>query len=289
MSSAALVQRNGFGAALWASMKARMSCSRCWGERCTPRRICFSVRLAKKRSTWLIHRWPGAFHPLPCAEHVRQLEVKARYPPDGGAADHDIDPRPAGADRLDQVPQHAGDFCTIGRLARPEDHRDRLADHRLADMDRQEAVTVVVGMEQGRLLAAVHPVDRIVDIEQTALRHLGEAAAEKLDHRRHHADERDLRRQVLQPRHRRLRAGFWPRLGQPPHRHLGGGIVPQGFVVAGVFIAGVDQQRPETDHLGQTVPYAFGCSWIGDAAGQPLNNLHFLNGLCVARQHQARP
>ncbi len=44
MSSADLVQRKGFGLALWASMKARTSASSWAVERWTPRRICFSVR-----------------------------------------------------------------------------------------------------------------------------------------------------------------------------------------------------------------------------------------------------
>jgi len=51
MSSADLVQRNGLGSALWASMKARMSRSSAWVERWMPRRICLSVIRAKKRST----------------------------------------------------------------------------------------------------------------------------------------------------------------------------------------------------------------------------------------------
>jgi hypothetical protein len=92
------------------------------------------------------------------------------------------------------MPEHAGDLGTVGRLARPEDHRHRLAGHRLVDVDRQEAVAVVVRMEQRQLLTAAHPVQGAVNVEQDASRHLGEAVAEQVDHRIHHADGRGLPR-----------------------------------------------------------------------------------------------
>ena len=43
--------------------------------------------------------------------------------------------------------------------------------------DRLEAVIVMVGIEQAKLLTAVHPVERIVDIEHDTLRHRPERAA----------------------------------------------------------------------------------------------------------------
>ena len=54
MSSALLVQRKGFGPAVWASMEAVMAVSSSAVERCAPRLIWSSVSRAKKRSTWLI-------------------------------------------------------------------------------------------------------------------------------------------------------------------------------------------------------------------------------------------
>ena len=136
------------------------------------------------------------------------------------AANDDFHLQPAGADRLDQVPEHKRDLGTVGGLAGAEDYRHRLAGHRLVDVDRQKAAAVVMRMEQRQLLTAVHPIERVVDVEQNAARYLLETVAEEVDHRIHHADERGLCRQVLEAAHRGLRAEFGPRIGQTAHRHL---------------------------------------------------------------------
>ena len=95
---------------------------------------------------------------------------------------------------------------------------------RLVDVDRLKAAAVVIGVEQRQLLAAVNPVLGVVDVEQDAPRHLLEAVAEHLDHRRHHALERGRAGQVFQPADGRLRAQIGAALGQPPDRHLEGRI-----------------------------------------------------------------
>ena len=51
MSSAGLVQRNGFGSLFAVSMYPWMAVASSAVERWTPRRICFLVSSAKKRST----------------------------------------------------------------------------------------------------------------------------------------------------------------------------------------------------------------------------------------------
>ena len=170
------------------------------------------------------------------------------------------------------MPEDEGDLGTVGGLAGAKDHRHRLAGRCLVDVDREEAVAVVVGIEQGQLLAAVHPIKGVIDVEQDAPRDLREAVAEQLDHRIHHADERCLRRQVLQPRHGRLRAEFGARLGQVAHRHLESGIIPQGVAVVGIRVTGGDQQSPVADHLGKAMPHPPWRPWIGDAASQPLGD-----------------
>src|SRR5271163_3290851 len=76
------------------------------------------------------------------------------------------------------------------------DDGDGLAGRRLVDVDRQKAATVVVSVPQRQLLAAVHPVLGVVDVEQDAPRDLLEAVAEQFDHRRHHAFERGRAGQV---------------------------------------------------------------------------------------------
>jgi hypothetical protein len=117
----------------------------------------------------------------------------------------------------------------------------------------QETAAVVVGVEQRQLLAAVDPVFGIVDVEHDPLRHLREAVAEQLDHRRHHALERDRSGQVLEPAHGRLGAEIGAALGQPTGCHLEDRVDAQRVAVVGILVAGRDQERPEADHLGEPV------------------------------------
>ena len=188
------------------------------------------------------------------------------------AAHQDLDPRPAGADGLDDVAQDQRDLGAAGRLAGAQDHRDRLAGGGLVDVDRQEAAAVVVGVEQGQLLAAVDPILGVVDVEHDPPRHLVEAVAEQLDHRRHHALERDRSGQVLEPAHGRLGAQIGAALGQPADRHLERRIGAQRVAVVGILVAGRDQQRPEADHLGEPVLDPLRRPRVLDAARQTLGD-----------------
>jgi hypothetical protein len=65
------------------------------------------------------------------------------------------------------------------------------------NVDRHETPAVVGGVPQRELLAAVHLVLGVVDVEQDTARHSIEAVAEQLDHRRHHALERGRTGQSL--------------------------------------------------------------------------------------------
>ena len=76
------------------------------------------------------------------------------------------DPGPVTADALDHMLEDGADLAPIGRLARAQDHGDRLAAGRLVDVDRQEAALVVVGVEQRQLLMTVHRIERVVDVER---------------------------------------------------------------------------------------------------------------------------
>ena len=65
----------------------------------------------------------------------------------------------------DHVAQDERHLGPVRGLAGAQDHRHRLAGDRLVDVDRQEAVPAVVGVEQRELLAAVDPVLGVVDVE----------------------------------------------------------------------------------------------------------------------------
>jgi hypothetical protein len=144
------------------------------------------------------------------------------------------------------------------------------AGRRLVDVDRLKAAAVVVGVEQRQLLTAVNSVLGVVDVEHNTTRHLFEAVAEHLDHRRHHALERGRAGQIFQPTDGRLRAQIGAALGQPPDRHLEGRIGAQGIAVIAVGIARRDQQGAVSDHLGQRMPHPFRRARVLDAIGQPL-------------------
>jgi len=122
------------------------------------------------------------------------------------AADQDVDLRPASADGGHDVAQDEHHLGPVRGLAGTQDHRHRLATSGLVDVDRQKAALVVVGMEEGQLLATVNGIAGVVDVQHDPSRHLLEAVAEQLDHGGHHALERGRAGQVLQPAHGRLRA-----------------------------------------------------------------------------------
>ena len=138
-------------------------------------------------------------------------------------------------------------------------------------------------MEQRQLLLAVNPILGVVDVEHDPPRHLSEAVAEQVDHRRHHPLERGRPGQVLEPAHRRLRAQVLSALGQPADRHLEGRIGAQGVAVVGIGIAGSDQQRAEADHLGQAVTHPLRITRVVEATRQPVGDAEPALDL---RQHQ---
>jgi hypothetical protein len=180
--------------------------------------------------------------------------------------------RPAGADGTHHVAQDERHLGPVRRLARPQDHRHRLAGRGLVDVDRQEAPLVMAGVEQRELLPAMHRVAGVVDVEHDPPRDFLEAVAEQLDHGGHHPLQGGGAGQVLQPGHGRLRAQVLVALGQAPDRHLEARVDAQRAAVVGVRVAGRDQQRAEADHLRQGVADPLRCARVGEAAGQALGD-----------------
>jgi len=152
------------------------------------------------------------------------------------AAHDDVDRRPAGADAANDMAQYQHHLGPVRRLAGSQDHGNRLATARLVDMDREKAAAVVMGVEQGELLAAVNPVLGIIDVEQNAPRYLVEAVAEQVDHRRHHALEGGGTGQVFEPADGRLRAQISTAFGEPPDCYLEGRVTAQRVAVVAVGI-----------------------------------------------------
>jgi hypothetical protein len=139
---------------------------------------------------------------------------------------------------------------------------------------------------QRQLLAAVHSLLGVVDIEQEAPRHRFEAVAEQLDHRRHHALERGRAGQVLQPADGRLRAQIFAAFRQPPDRHFKCRIGSERVAVVAVGIAGRNQPRAIPDHLSKLVRHPIGIARIFEAGGEAFGNLEPLFD-CRQQQYSA--
>ena len=113
-------------------------------------------------------------------------------------ADEDRHLRPGAADRPHQAAEEGADFDALRPLRRAQDGGDEAAVF-VQDDDRLEAVVVVMGVEQAQLLAAMHRIEGVVDVEHDPLRHLAERRAVKLDQSPAQAQQRPRIRQVFQP------------------------------------------------------------------------------------------
>ena len=132
------------------------------------------------------------------AQHLRRAIVAV-------GAQQDLDARPVVAQGRNQAAQPEHDLPS----ARPAGGAQEGGDHAalaVEDHDRLEAVFVVVGVEQAKLLAAVHGIEGVVDIEHDAARHLAEALAVVVGHGAAHAQQGVPVRPVLGARDGGLRA-----------------------------------------------------------------------------------
>ncbi len=140
-----------------------------------------------------------------------------------------------------------------------------------------------MGVEQPQLLAAVHGVEGVVDVEHDPLRHLrgrrrsrgrpapGPCAAASA----HPASSPGARWSTAKHRSRPD--------GSDVRRQLEQRIGPQGCGVVAVLVAGGDHQQAEADDVGEGVHDLVGRARIVDAGGQPLGDTQPLLDLA---QHQ---
>ena len=96
--------------------------------------------------------------------------------------DQDAGVRPVGPDRPHQAAQVSADLGPARPLGRSQDRADEPA-IAVEHHDRLEAVFVVMGIEQAQLLAAMHGVKGVVDVEHDPLRHLPEGGAVEIGDR----------------------------------------------------------------------------------------------------------
>lgn len=190
----------------------------------------------------------------------------------GIAAQGDPHLRPVPAQAADQVAHQGADLGAGRRRAATEQHRHRPAGGGLIDVDRQEAVAVVVAIEQRELLPAMRHVAGLVQVQGDRLGWLREAGAEQVDQGGHHPRHRGARGSVLQPAHGRLRAQRPAALRRPAERQLEGRIVTQGVAVVGILVAGGNGEHPQSQHLGEGVLGALRIAPVPQARRQTIGD-----------------
>ena len=179
------------------------------------------------------------------------------------AAQQDLHPRPVAADLAEQPAQMRGDLATLRPLRRAQ-HCGHEASRAVEHHDRLEAVVVVVGVEQPKLLAAMNRVEGVVDVEDDALRNLRERGAVEPDHGAAHLQQHASIGQVLEPADGGLRAEV-ALARQPLQRHLEHRVGAQGVGVDAVLVARRDHQHAEAQDVGGAVQGAGAIAGIVDA------------------------
>ena len=177
---------------------------------------------------------------------------------------------PVSADRAQQPAQEGLDLGAARPFGGTKHGRDEAA-LAVEHDNRLKAVFVVMRVEQPQLLAAVHRVERVVDIERDPFGNLGKRLAIEVDHRTAHSQQRASVRQVLQSRDRRLRAQL-PIRRRQIERHLEYRVAAQGIGVDPVLVAGADHQQPKPDDVRQAVGDLIGRPRIDHTRGQPIRD-----------------
>jgi hypothetical protein len=183
------------------------------------------------------------------------------------ATQHDLHSWPVATDRGDQTLQPAHDLAA----ARPTSRTQHGGDHAagvIENHDRLEAILIMMRIEQAQLLAAMHSIEGVVDIERDAARHLAEALAIVIDHGSSHAQQGAGIGQVLQARDGRLRAQIGV-VGQTAHRQFEHWIATQAVGIVAVLVARRDHQHAGADDLVQFVPDPLRGTRVADASRQP--------------------
>ena len=168
---------------------------------------------------------------------------------------------------------------TAGRAQHSCDHAAGVIEHH----DRLKAILIVMGIEQTQLLAAMHGVEGVVDVERNAARHLAEAPTIVIDHGTAHTQQGAGIGQVLQARDGGLRTQIGI-FRQAAHRQLEHRIAAQAVGVVAVLIARRDHQHAEADDLIQFVPDPLGRARIVDARRQSRRDGKSLLDLAQGQQ-----
>ncbi len=199
-------------------------------------------------------------------------------------AQQDLHARPVVAQRRDQATQPEDDLSPTWPAGGAQEGGDHAA-LAIEDHDRLEAVFVVVSVEEAKLLAAMHGVEGIVDVEHDTTRHLAETLAIVVNQGAPHAQQCVSVRQVLGARNSRLRTQI-AMVGQPVHCQLEHRIGSQAVGVVAVLVASGDHQHAKADDLIEPMNDALRRPLVMDAGGEALGDPQALLDLA---QHQQTP
>ena len=202
------------------------------------------------------------------------------------AADGDAGGGPVPPDTMHQAAKMAAELGAARRPAGPQQHRHRARGGGVVGVDRQEAALVVVGVEQRELLAAVHHVAGVVDVQRHRGRWSGVAGAVEVDHGMDQARHLAPARHVLPARHGRLRAGVGAAVRQPSAGQLEARIAAQLVEVVGVLVAAGDRQDARPQDVGRAVAHQQRMAPVGDQPSQPRREAKLPIG-CRQQQHAA--
>jgi len=179
---------------------------------------------------------------------------------------------PAPANVANQAAQMRPHLDAARRLAGAQEDRNRTAALGVVDMDRQKAMFVVMGVEQGELLTAMHHIDRVVDVERHRARRSLVAVHPNVNERIAQPDHLAQVRCILQTRHGRLRAQIPPRVRQPAAGQLERRIAAQMIEIIAILVAARDGEDAGPDHVRNTVHDASRIAPLGEYAGQLLGH-----------------
>lgn len=175
-------------------------------------------------------------------------------------------------------------------LSWPNERYDRLARVALEDVDRLEAVPARMRVEKRELLAAVHEIVGIVDVEHDGRRRDPIGLAEYVDETDADAVERTCVGKVLQPRDGRLARQAGTALGRAVDRDLERRVVAERIEVVGVLVAAGDGDHARRHHIGVTVRDEQPIARLGQRSGdgrrqpEPARGLPQDNGAAVGAE-----
>ena len=130
----------------------------------------------------------------------------------------------------------------------PRNKRAPAAGH-IIGVDRKEAVGVVVGVEQGKLLPAVNRIASVVDVHRDRSSLLREALADRILHHRCHPRRSRAVGHVPEPDHGRLRAQRRCTLRQPARIQLEQRVIAQRITAVSILMTAGNGHYAEQRHL----------------------------------------